>query len=36
MALAGAADLEVEREQAALATHNFNQDLSPGGEIAAS
>ena len=36
VALAGAADLEVEREQAALATHNFNQDLSPGGEIAAS
>ena len=33
--LIGAADLEVEREQAALITHDFNQDLSAGGEIAA-
>ena len=35
VALVGTANLEVQREQEALATHDFNQDLSPGGEIAA-
>ena len=33
--LAGAGGLEVDREQAAIATHDYNADLAAGGEIAA-
>ena len=35
VALAGAADLEVDHEAEALATHAYNTDLEPGEEIAA-